>query len=147
MHNIFLGLIKEHFQNILGYKKTTPKTPLPAFSPDTIRINIKEDPTNPVPQEKAQRSSVRKLVSLLEQLLAFDRNDQASFDALVQKWAKSSIHVIAFVHVGRGIGCLPSTMGITGIDTGNPSSKKCSKKLLALRLLSWVRVSHTVFLV
>lgn len=136
MHNLFLGLIKEHFQGILGYRKVTPKTPLPAFSETTIRINIMDDPTNPVPNEKKTRSSVRKLVAFLEQPMDFDSSDQTSFDAAVNKLGKSTVHVAAFVHVGRGIGCLPSTLEANGVDTN--VSKRLSKKELARRVLSWV---------
>lgn len=137
MHNLLLGLIKEHFRYILGYKKTASKTPLPAFSSATMRVNISQDPSNPVPDPKAQRASVRKLVTWLEQPLEFDPNEQASFDAIVKKWGKSTIHVAAFVYVGRGVGCLPDSMGSNGFD--DAIRKKSSKKDLAERLLSWVR--------
>lgn len=142
MHTLFLGVIKEHFQGVLGYQKpgskTSSKIPLP-FSSGSIRVNIVEDATNPIPDEKAQRSSIRKLVNRLERPLEFDLEDQKCFDAEVEEWGKSSIHVSAFVYVGRGIGCLPSTMDNKGVDQGNLPLKKASKRYLARQLLSWVR--------
>ncbi|KAF8220225.1 hypothetical protein L208DRAFT_1335077, partial [Tricholoma matsutake] len=57
MHNLFLGLIKEHFQGILGYypQRTTHPTPSPHAD---IHINIPPDPTNPLPDAKGPRTSI-----------------------------------------------------------------------------------------
>ncbi|PPQ88018.1 hypothetical protein CVT25_000927, partial [Psilocybe cyanescens] len=69
MHNLFLGLIKEHFQNILGCKKI-PKEGLPAVNSLAGRLfaytadNLDTDIFTPT-----QMASVRRLEDWLKQPL------------------------------------------------------------------------------
>jgi hypothetical protein len=137
MHNLFLGLIKEHFQGILGYypPRTTHPTPAPRVD---IHINIPPDPTNPLPDAKGPRASIRRLISWLEEPFEFTDESSKEFKAVTDKWGKSTIHVAAFVYVGRGLNCLPQTLDSTGQDTKFPLTKKLSKKGLATCILSWV---------
>lgn len=142
MHSLFLGLIKEHFQGILGYRKSSPSAPM---GPSSLRIPATDLPTNPLPKEKAPRASVRRLISWLEPLALGDFS-QVDFDALVVKWGKSSIHVVAFVYVGRLVGCLPPTMGNDGRDRDPtlPFARKMTKTDLAKALLTWVRIINRI---
>lgn len=141
MHTLFLGLIKEHFQGILGYKKGSSTAPPPA-SPTGPRIIVTNTPENPLPTEKAPQASVRRLISWLEQDIEF--SDQESFDELTLQWGKSNVHVSAFIYVGCLVGCLPRTMTSTGIDTALPFPKKASKKDLARAVLTWVCIFHII---
>lgn len=141
MHCLFLGLIKEHFQGILGYRKpsslSSPSDPLSK----ALKIDITDTPSNPLPVEKAPRASVRRLVSWLEQPMELE--DQANFDAKVTEWGKSNVHVAAFVYVGHLVGCLSPATNRSGYNDSLPFSrkKKYSKKDLADILLSWVCLS------
>jgi hypothetical protein len=139
MHNLFLGLIKEHFQGILGYYPPGNAHPSPVPHAD-IHINIPPDPTNPLPDAKEPRASIRKLISWLEEPFKFGDEPESSkeFESVVKKWGKSTIHVAAFVYLVRGLNCLPQTLDSTGCDTVLPFAKKLSKKDLAMRILSWV---------
>ena len=137
MHNLFLGLIKEHFQGILGYYP--PNTAHPSLAPRAdIHINISSDPTNPLPDGKEVRASVRRLISWLEEPFKFTDENSDKFKSVVKKWGKSNIHVVAFVYVGRGLNCLPQTLDSTGRNTALPFAKKLSKTDLAMCILSWV---------
>jgi hypothetical protein len=134
MHNLFLGLIKEHFQGILGYQKGSLRS---EGSPTVnLGIVVTDTPENPLPSAKTPRASVRRLVSWLEQPMDF--SDQDALDKIATTWGKSTVHVAAFVYVGRLVGCISSTMGSNGIDTALPFSKKASKRDLARAVLAWV---------
>lgn len=151
MHNLFLGLIKEHFQGILGYQPKTKVTDAKvkaakvkaATSEDrpVLNITIPEDPTNPPPSEKNARASVRRLISWLQQPLNFDEaKREESYATTLTQWGgpKSKVHISAFVYVGRGLGCLPSTIEPTGRDTLFPMARGLKKIDLADKVLSWV---------
>ena len=137
MHNLFLGLIKEHFQGILGYYPPNTAHPSPAPHAD-IHINISSDPTNPLPDGKEVRASVRRLISWLEEPFKFMDENSDEFKSAVKKWGKSNIHIAAFVYVGHGLNCLPQTLDSTGRNTALPFAKKLSKTDLAMCILSWV---------
>jgi hypothetical protein len=136
MHNLFLGVIKEHFQNILGNR---PKSKVkPKFPITSIHIQFPNDPTNPVPKEKPARASVRRLMKWLEEPL--EDSKPAAREA-VEKLCKA--HVVSLVYVGRGVGCLPHTVDQTGCDTIDSKKRKMSKLELAKKLVDWV--SHLSF--
>jgi hypothetical protein len=138
MHNLFLGLIKEHFQGILGYYPPGSKYRPKAVTHADIHINIPLDPLNPPPEGKKTLASVRKLIRWLEEPLDFNDEGSAGFKSKAEKWGKSSVHIPAFVYVGRGLGCLPSTMDLTGRDAASQTRTKPSKFDLAKRVLTWV---------
>ncbi|KAJ7188213.1 hypothetical protein C8R46DRAFT_878083 [Mycena filopes] len=65
MHNLFLGLLKEHFRNILGFRPTSsPPTPTPI---DVLEINITPTALNPLPTKITELDSLRKALALLRQ--------------------------------------------------------------------------------
>jgi hypothetical protein len=140
MHNLFLGLIKEHFQGILGYYPPDSRTHPKELDVADIRIKVPPDETNPLPDGKKALESVRGLIRRLEEPIAFRDEDSQEFKNTVTSWGKSKIHVSAFVYVGRGIGCFPPTMDSQGRDSALRLNNKASKTLLAKGLLSWVTV-------
>lgn len=131
MHNLFLGLIKEHFQGILGYRPDDRSTRPPA---PALRIKIPNDLSNPVSTEKHQRSTVKKLITWLESPM--DLDDSHIFDVLCTKWGKSDVHLSSFVYVGRGVGCISSDITSEGRDIN--TGQRWPKKKLAKLLLEWV---------
>lgn len=131
MHNLFLGLIKEHVQVILGSR-----------SRESIntQIVIPDNPLNPLPENKTAKAGVRRLLKLMDEPLDFESEQDEKFDATLKRWITSSILVGSLVYVGRGLGCLPSTIQDNGNNTF-PSPqfrKKLSKKDLARALINWV---------
>ena len=109
MHNLFLGLIKEHFQNVLGYfppgSKKTPKRKPPQAPTNTIQINIVPTEDNPLPDEDVSRKSIRKLINYLTAPLDADQTRQA---ALEKKWC-TGVNKPALVYVARGLNVYPDT--------------------------------------
>lgn len=144
MHNLFLGLIKEHFQGILGYRRQNDASRAAALNAAaSLQITIPLDPTNPLPDGKTQKASIRKITKLLQAPLHFDKNNKEAFAAAITRWSGPGFLVAALVYIGRGVGCLPPTVQSNGRDTDLPHNRKMSKKELAERLLSWVRTSST----
>lgn len=165
MHNLFLGLIREHFQKILGGQVTVAQREL--------SIIIRSDQSNPLPTKKGAKASVRRLVRLLERPLNFKRDkpldDKAEkkdeeFQATVKHWAKDQKD--ALIYVARGLGCLPPTKSPQNLaeiensdatehlaetensdetenlaETENSAEtlpKKLTRKYIAAALLRWV---------
>lgn len=120
MHNLFLGLLKEHFTNILGIGLPLHREP-PAF----ILLN----PINEAELTGGDRKGVKKLKSLLE----------APYSTTLlpreQGLKKFTLNVTsnALKFVCRNVGCLENT-----------DSQKRTKADLAGLLLNWVR-SYFVF--
>ena len=139
MHNLFLGIIKEHFQSILGNRPKPKVKSKPSTT--SIHIQIPEDMMNPVPKEKTARASVRRLMKWLEEPLEQDSKKPAAREALEKLWSGSKVHVVSLVYVGRGVGCLPLTMDQKGCDTVDSKRRKMSKLELAKKLVDWVSTS------
>jgi len=144
MHNLFLGLIKEHFQHIRGYVPRTrtdkwkKKVKSNVIKPrEGLDLEIVPDDTNPAPSSPQEQKSVKALVKLLRQPLSFDRYNAPEFEKKVNAWSK--FHRASLVYVGRSVGCLPDTMTLEGRDTSFPFSKAARKSSLAHLLLTWVR--------
>ena len=103
MHNLFLGLIKEHFQNILGYRPK-PKTRLNGESSLSIIITPTEN--NPLPSDPNVKASIRKIVAFLKR--PCDNKSGESLNEVRTKLGgpKSRIHREAFLYVARGLNCI-----------------------------------------
>ena len=162
MHDLFLGLIKRHFQDILGYKPTRTKDlsenlddplsskrvfELPNLSLDDLAFVNANDVDNKPPMTDGEWKSVRKITSFLRS------PDSFNFDNLVQRLNGTGMHKTALVYVGRGIGCIPPSILPNGVNTcpadasgGHNvsleriilSKKKISKYDLAQLIASWV---------
>ncbi|KAG5220444.1 Immunoglobulin G-binding protein [Salix suchowensis] len=63
MHNLFLGLIKEHFTNILGYN---PKAKETEDLCDVFPYAIEPSESNPLPSKESEQTSVDKLLLILQ---------------------------------------------------------------------------------
>ncbi|KAJ7444385.1 hypothetical protein B0H11DRAFT_1655154, partial [Mycena galericulata] len=69
MHNLFLGLLREHFRAILGFRASTANPP----PPPAIAIFIPEDQNNPLPtQGKNDEKSVTRTLKILRNRMVED---------------------------------------------------------------------------
>ena len=144
MHNLFLGLIKEHFQGILGFRAKEAKQAESRMKPPpAIVMEIPPDPRNPEPQEEKHVAGVHKLILCLEAPMR-DRSP-AFRDELTKRWARN-FHLAALLYVGHGIKCLPMTLDSTGRDSAkSPREKKMTKMNITSLLVAWVGLfSHAV---
>ena len=125
MHNLFLGLIKEHFRSILGYdpegkNKQRRKT----VSQKGLIVKIPFMLDNPEPQAKTSLKAVRSLIRWLSEHMAFSDKDPA-FEEAVKKWAK--IALPALVYVARGLKC-----------EMRPGMKRLTREEYARSIITWV---------
>lgn len=136
MHNLFLGLIKEHFQNILGHGKSKKDLQGTADSFSVLDINISStDPENPPPEKKEQLSGVKRLIACLQKPLTPGSSMEQALKDLIDEMMKSNrVQVPAFVYVGKGLGCLPRSLSTTGKD----GSRKYKKTEMAFSVATWV---------
>ncbi|PPQ79206.1 hypothetical protein CVT26_000557 [Gymnopilus dilepis] len=105
MHNLFLGLIKEHFQNILGYnpRQKSTESDIPRTG---LVIDIPDDPRNPLPEGKHAKTGIRRLLQWLAEPFSFDENDAGAFEEVVKMWSGNRISLSALEYVARGVGCM-----------------------------------------
>lgn len=137
MHNLFLGLIKEHFQGVLGYN---PSNRLHGHQTllESLRVEISDSPQNPIPAAPQEQTSVRKIIRWMETPIEFDQNDHIALKQTVKRW--SNAHLASLIYVAKGIGCIPMTVDAQGKDASLPlPTKPLTKMHVAERLLDWVR--------
>ncbi len=155
MHNLFLGLLKEHFRRILGF---CIKTKRDKAMSGAVNIDIPDD--THIPLEDKHIKSVKSIKRLLEQLLAeVFSNAQELYKFENKLFAKS--HPALFYITNR-LSCLDLdisqsieardrwTKGLKKrrkipTNSGKPSS--FTKEVLALKLLVWVCRCYLLYLV
>ena len=133
MHNLFLGLIREHFQNVLGYfppdtkKKQKHKR---RQSTNEIEITIISTDDNPLTDDHASRKDIRKLIKYLAAPLDADQTEEAR-QALEKKWS-SGVNKAALIYVARGLNVYPNDY------------RQVGKLMLAACLMTWAspQVEH-----
>ncbi|KAG6882011.1 hypothetical protein C0992_012953, partial [Termitomyces sp. T32_za158] len=122
MHNLFLGLIKEHFRNILGYdhEGKTKKGQERGVSMKGLIVNIRYTADNPRPEKTSHAKDVRALVKWLsQQFLESDEQDA------VKKWSKISLPALKCV-----------AQGLDGCEI-HPRPKKCTREYYAQAIVTW----------
>ncbi|KAG6912151.1 hypothetical protein DXG01_016975, partial [Tephrocybe rancida] len=67
MHNLFLGIVKEHFQDILGYdpemkKRSRRKKQAPTTG---IKLELAFSPDNPMPEERKAANACQGMIHWL----------------------------------------------------------------------------------
>ncbi|KAG5715117.1 hypothetical protein E4T56_gene17600, partial [Termitomyces sp. T112] len=100
MHNLFLGLIKEHFRSILGYDEGKTKKGQDRGKPTkglVVKIHFSAD--NPQPENKTHTKDVRTLVKWLLQPMEINERGQ-EFEDAVKKWSKVSLPALRCVAKG-----------------------------------------------
>lgn len=123
MHNLFLGLFKEHFHAILGYQQQKKSGDLPS-----LRIVIAKDSSNPLPTKDVEQKSVTKLISWLEKSMSDDLRDSTKFEQSLKRFTNGA-HLASLLYVAKGVSC-------PGLNPG--PNLKITKKHVATQLLSWV---------
>ena len=133
MHNLFLGLIKEHFQNVLGYfPPETKKMQKRKRRQSTNEIQITIIPTedNPLTDDHVSRKDIRKLIKYLAAPLDADQTEEVRH-ALEKKWS-IGVNKTALIYVTRGLNVYPNVY------------QRVGKLALARCLMTWAstRVEH-----
>jgi hypothetical protein len=116
MHNLFLGLLREHFRGILGFRASTANPP----PPPAIDIFIPQDQNNPLPtQGKNDEKSVTRALKILRNRMVED-----SVETMQKGLAKCTKP--ALLYVVKGVSC-------AGLKP------QMTKAKLATLLVDWVR--------
>ncbi len=129
MHNLFLGLLKEHFRDILGFKpsnKNQRQRSETYKAPPVVEIDIKPSNENPFPTEQTAISQVHDLIKWLQQPMSDVLEDNATVDL----WEKCFYHwnLTALHYVSVGLGLLTSEV-----------ANKIKRKLeFVIALKTWV---------
>jgi hypothetical protein len=117
MHNLFLGLLKEHFGGILGIYLQKPAAEI------VLDINFSNLWKTFTPKE---RKSVDRIKTFLESLLNYDL---ARSDGYLKKVMRC--HQRALEFACNELGCAPRPVG---------TQKKCKKVDWAKAIISWVTI-------
>jgi hypothetical protein len=99
MHNLFLGLINEHFQNILGIRLDKDKEP----SGSTINVNF-TDPQWEI-QTEVEKKGGKKLLEWLRKPLNTELNTKEGQDHWLKKF--SGLHLTVLKLASDELGCRP----------------------------------------
>lgn len=149
MHNLFLGLVKEHFLGVLGYNPSARLRGQPNPGEELLHVKISESRENPLPTTHQEQSSVRKLTMWLKTPFDYDKNDHIAIKQTVKRW--SNVHLASLIYVAKAVGCIPLTVDAKGKDTALPlPTKPLTKVHIAEKLLDWVSkslsdIAHTNF--
>ncbi|KAG5335385.1 hypothetical protein C0989_001265 [Termitomyces sp. Mn162] len=136
MHNLFLGLIKEHFHGVLGYKPSAQLWSQTNPGEVLLCVDIPESPSNPLPTTPQEQSSVHKLIVWLETPLDFAQTDRATVKQTVKQW--SNVYIASLIYVAKGVGCISLTVDAKGKDAAlQLLSKPLAKVHIAEKLLDW----------
>lgn len=124
MHNLFLGLIKEHLTGILGISLQSRKPEAPAIS-----ISFSEPPSDFTTKEKQSLKKLHQWLSAPMSLLLIEDRNKA------MKKLKGA-HAKALEFACTEIGCAPATQA---------SARKCTKDDWTTALVAWVSFSFCDF--
>ncbi|KAG6895792.1 hypothetical protein C0992_012533 [Termitomyces sp. T32_za158] len=136
MHNLFLGLVKEHFLGVLGYDPFTRLWGQPNPGKESLHVKILETPDNPLPTTPQEQSSVCKITAWLKTPIDFDDNDHIAIKQTVKRW--SNAHLALLIYIAKGIGCILLTVHAKGKDMALPlPAKPLTKVHIDEKLLDW----------
>ncbi|KAG6883190.1 hypothetical protein C0993_007462 [Termitomyces sp. T159_Od127] len=127
MHNLFLGLIKEHFQGVLGYNPSGQPYYDLNSGKELFHIDLPESPYNPLPTTFEEQSSVWKIIAWLQTPFDFDQSDHVAMKQTVKRW--SNVHLASLIYVAKGLGCVSMTVDTKGKDTALPLPVRSLKKV------------------
>lgn len=133
MHNLFLGLIKEHFQGVLGYRRQDAPTSVPG----SLNFIIPVDASNPLPEAKSAKQAIRRLLRWLNQPLDFDEMGGPAASTTIARWSGPGVAMASLTYVANGLGCYPAEKTITR-DGAQSVHLRPTKKDLAECILNWV---------
>lgn len=147
MHNLFLGLLKDHFRNVLGFRPD-PKQHLPMHMRKTASSDILIDPLAddfdpavidlmlpPVPENMSsqERRSLDRLVKWLKCPLCQVLQETEGFAAFLKRFNRQ--HKAALIFIARSI-----ELSVPG---GKQKLEDCGKAVLAEKILKWVRTTSS----
>ncbi|KAG6881300.1 hypothetical protein C0993_002039, partial [Termitomyces sp. T159_Od127] len=115
MHNLFLRLIKEHFQNILSYDPDNKKRKTKKGAPAKLTVvNIQYNEANPKPDSENEPKIFNDIYMFcwwLQWPIDFSAEGLA-FDKAVKRW--TNLRKEALVHMATGLG-IRLSLGHKGI--------------------------------
>jgi hypothetical protein len=145
MHNLFLGLLKEHFRVILGFKSSTTrdtsgKSKSASTSPPALDIFIEPSADNPFPREANAPGVLKKAIETLQKPLNQRMQDPSERQKIARSFLK--LHVSSVIYLAKAFSC-------TGLYKNEQVAKKkpIKKELIIDKILVWVItiVPHTCF--
>lgn len=141
MHNLFLGLLKEHFRNILGFiSKDGPKTKSKSETPTTspaLEIVIEPSKRNPLPKEANQRASLEKAIKILQQPMNRRLQDESERQKISRSLEK--MHLPSAIYLAKGLSC--SDLYKVKTDPNGAvkvTGKTIKKSKIIDKILDWV---------
>ena len=131
MHNLFLGVLKEHFRDILGFRPTRrfQKQRSEKFTAaPVVVISIEATEDNPLPGDQATRNHVYDLIKWLGEPMSDMLEDDATADMWERRFRRCNLSSLRYVSVGLHL--IPSEV-----------AKKILRKTEFIEALkTWVRV-------
>ncbi|KAG5221275.1 Polyketide synthase/peptide synthetase [Salix suchowensis] len=120
MHNLFLGLLKEHFTNVLGYNSKMKDAEEIC---DVFPYPIQPSDSNPLPIKESEQSSVDKLLSVLRHPLGTHPREW---------WAHhyEKYHLAALKYVCKAL----------DLKLDGPHTRKETRANFAAILLEWASI-------
>jgi hypothetical protein len=125
MHNLFLGLVQEHF-DILGIQFNNTKS----RTTPSIVINISEESINKLNEH--ERKSVNRLINILEAPIKKELGSQAGYDLYFKR--------LSTLHRGALELLRTSVDAPLKLDPKNVNKSKLNKPDFIHAILAWVRI-------
>ncbi|KAJ7153126.1 hypothetical protein C8R43DRAFT_832523, partial [Mycena crocata] len=132
MHNLFLGLLKEHFRKILGFRsseETNSKGKRTPASPPALAIDITPSEDNPFPQEANAPKALQSVINALQKPLNRLLQNPTERANIAKKFSK--LHVSSAVYLCKAFSC-------TDLYLDTEKKKPLKKSLLIDKILDWV---------
>ncbi|KAJ7153149.1 hypothetical protein C8R43DRAFT_950548 [Mycena crocata] len=131
MHNLFLGLLKEHFRKILGFRsseETNSKGKRTPASPPALAIDITPSEDNPFPQEANAPKALQSVINALQKPLNRLLQNPTERANIAKKFSK--LHVSSAVYLCKAFSC-------TDLYLDTEKKKPLKKSLLIDKILDW----------
>ncbi|KAJ7464924.1 hypothetical protein B0H11DRAFT_1922347 [Mycena galericulata] len=104
MHNLFLGLLKEHFRHILGFRST--KTAKKRADPDPVLdIIITPSADNLRPTKPTEIKSLEKALKALSEPMSNRLKDPSERRKILNSGVWKNLHQSSAFHIAKALGC------------------------------------------
>lgn len=132
MHNLFLGLVQEHF-NILGIQMNNTKS----GSTPSIMIDIREESINKL--DEHERKSLNRLIKMLEAPIKMELQSQNGYDVYFKRL--SALHRAALELLCMSVGAP------LNLNPNHFNKSKLNKPDFIHAILTWVSAIIDTFLI
>ncbi|KAF7335223.1 hypothetical protein MSAN_02355600 [Mycena sanguinolenta] len=104
MHNLFLGLLKEHFRHILGLRSTKSKKKQ-SNALSVIDISIGPSPDNPLPTKPTELKTLEKALNALSEPMTSRLNNPTERSEISRSGVWKKLHAKSALYIAKGLGC------------------------------------------